>query len=117
MVLPSRFIKPIHPKTQIAPEAAAIRKVITAGWWGQPKVHGHRAQIHVPADDQPCLVYNRQGQLHREVLSASLEAELKRVLRPSQDWNTIDAEWLKPKNKIFVFDFLKHATVKRFRGL
>lgn len=107
MVLPSRFIRPIHPKTQIAPEEAAIKRVIEAGWWAQPKIHGHRAQIHIPADGGPCLVYNRQGQLHKEVLTPALEAELRRVFLPTSDWNTIDAEWMKPEQKIYVFDFLK----------
>lgn len=107
MVLPSRFIKPIHPKTEISPNEAAIKKVIAAGWWGQPKIHGHRAQIHISCDE-PCLVYNRQGNLHKESLSQELEAELRRIFAPQKDWTVIDAEWLKPAKKIFVFDVLKH---------
>lgn len=108
MVLPSRFIRPIHPKTAIAPEETAIKKVIASGWWGQPKIHGHRAQIHIPADTSPCLAYNRQGQLHKEQLSPVMQAELKRIFAPAKDWNVIDAEWMKPEGKIYVFDFLKH---------
>ncbi len=107
MVLPSRFIKPIHPKTMIAPEETTIRKVVAAGWWGQPKIHGHRAQIHIPSDKNPCLVYNRHGRLHREVLSEPMEAELRRVFSPKEDWNILDAEWLKPNSMIYIFDFLK----------
>ncbi len=107
MTLPSRFIRPVHPKTQIAPVESAIKKVIDAGWWGQPKINGHRAQIHIPADARPCLVYNRQGQLHKEQLTVGLEAELRRLFSPTKDWNTIDAEWMKSDQKIFVFDFLK----------
>ena len=106
---PSPFIKPMHPKTMIAPERNAIQKVIAAGWWGQPKVHGHRAQIHIPADKSlECKVYNRQGRLHKERLSSGLESELRRIFTPKKDWNCIDAEWLKPQEKIFVFDFLKY---------
>ncbi len=103
----SRFIKPIHPKTMIAPEEAAISKVIAAGWWGQPKVHGHRAQIHIPAGQGRILVYNRQGQIHKEILSVELEQELRRLFTPEKDWTVIDAEWMKPEKKIYVFDFLK----------
>lgn len=108
MVLPSRFIRPIHPKTQIAPEEPAIRKVMALGWWGQPKIHGHRAQIHIPSDHSPCIVYNRQGNIHKERLTAAMESELKRIFAPKSDWNVIDAEWMKPEEKIYVFDFLKH---------
>lgn len=108
MVLPSRFIKPIHPKTMIAPEETAIKKVMAAGWWGQPKIHGHRAQIHIPSDGSPCLVYNRHGKLHREKLTPAMDSELHRIFGPSKDWNVIDAEWMKPEEKVFVFDFLKH---------
>lgn len=107
MTLPSRFIKPIHPKTMIAPTKDSISKVIASGWWGQPKVHGHRAQIHIPSGNSPCLIYNRKGQLHKEVLPEAIADELKRIFRPAKDWNVIDAEWLKPKQTIFVFDFLK----------
>ena len=108
MVLPSRFIKPIHPKTAIAPDEAAIKKVMAAGWWGQPKIHGHRAQIHIPSDGSSCFVYNRQGNIHKEKLSTVMQSELKRIFAPKTEWNVIDAEWMKPEGKIYVFDFLKH---------
>jgi len=107
MVTSSRFIKPIHPKTNISPTAPMIRKVIASGWWAQPKVAGHRAQIHIPSDESSCLVYNRQGNLHKETLTPSMEAELKRIFKPEQGWNVIDAEWLKSEKSLFVFDFLK----------
>jgi ATP-dependent DNA ligase len=91
----------------IAPEESAIRRVMSAGWWGQPKIHGHRAQIHIPADGSPCLAFNRQGRLHKEQLPASVEVELKRIFGPAHGWNTIDTEWIKSEQKIYVFDFLK----------
>src|SRR5258708_4611846 len=41
----SVFIKAMHPKTEIQPSLAAIGKILKAGWVGQMKIHGHRAQI------------------------------------------------------------------------
>ncbi len=108
ITMASRFIKPIHPKTMIAPEEGMIRKVMASGWWGQPKIHGHRAQIHIPSDDSPCLAFNRHGKFHKESLPAEIQDELRRVFRPSSDWNVIDAEWIKPQKMLYVFDFLKH---------
>lgn len=100
-----RFIKPMHPKSEVSPEEGAIKKVLRAGWWGQPKIHGHRAQIHLSRDS--CFVYTRKGHLHKETLTPKIESELHRLFAPKEDWNVIDAEWLKPEQKIYVFDFLK----------
>ena len=36
-----------------------------------------------------------------------MTSELRRLFQPKADWNTIDAEWLKPEGQLFVFDFLK----------
>jgi ATP-dependent DNA ligase len=105
---PSLFIRPIHPKTEIRPTPEAIRKVLAAGWVGQLKIHGHRAQIHIPADPkEEILAYNRQGQLHKKEIPSSIQTELRRVFAPASAWNVIDSEWLKPEDKIYVFDFLK----------
>lgn len=105
---PSSFIRPIHPKTEIRPIPEAMSKFLAAGWVAQLKIHGHRAQIHIPAAPQERIaVYNRQGQPHKKELPALMESELRRVFGPKSGWNTIDAEWLKNENRLFVFDFLK----------
>ncbi len=104
--LPSRFIRPIHPKTSIAPDA--IGRVVAAGWWGQPKIHGHRAQIHLPAEaDQRPLVYNREGRLHKEPFPDYAAAELRRLFPERTDWIVLDSEWRKTEGKITFLTFLK----------
>jgi hypothetical protein len=105
---PSVFIRAMHPKTEIRPDTLVIRRILQSGWVGQIKIHGHRAQIHISADpDEPILVYNRQGQLHKQELSPKMEKELRRIFAPEREWTVLDAEWLKPEQKIFVFDVLK----------
>ena len=47
------------------------------------------------------------GQELRQGLEEAMVAELRRVFTPSIDWNVIDAEWLKPEEKLYVFDLLK----------
>ena len=105
---PSLFIRAMHPKTEISPDPAALRRLLDSGWVGQLKIHGHRAQIHISSDPQtPVIVYNRQGQRHAKELTPSMAKEIRRLFQPREGWNVIDAEWLKPEEKIFVFDFLK----------
>jgi ATP-dependent DNA ligase len=107
-LMASRFIRAPHPKSEIRPQAAAIQKVLDAGWVGQLKIHGHRVQLHIPADpDGEILAYTRQGSSHKKLLSVSITRELRRLLTPKEDWNVIEGEWLKPKDKIYLFDFLK----------
>jgi ATP-dependent DNA ligase len=107
-LLPSNYIRAMHPKTEIRPTPEAIRKILSAGWVGQPKIHGHRAQLHVPADDgMPVLAYTRQARPHKKLLPEAMVSELRRLFSPRKDWNVIDAEWLKPEGKLCVFDFLK----------
>jgi hypothetical protein len=104
----SAFIRPMHPKTEIRADRAAMEKVLNAGWVGQLKIHGHRAQIHISSNlEIEPLAYNRQGQLHKLDLSKDIIKELRRLFLPSQGWNVIDAEWLKPEGKLFVFDYIK----------
>ncbi|WP_141733543.1 hypothetical protein [Oligoflexus tunisiensis] len=101
-------IRPIHPKTEIAPTRDAIQRILERGWWGQVKIHGHRAQIHIPSQDRDeIVVFNRQGQPHRKVLPQDVSSEVLRIFRPQSGWNVIDAEWLKSEDRLFVFDFLK----------
>ena len=107
-VAPSAFIKAMHPKTEILPSSEAIARILQNGWMGQLKIHGHRAQIHIPSESTESLIaYTRQGKRHSLGLSPSMIEELCRVLRPKQGWNVVDAEWLKGEEKLFLFDFLK----------
>lgn len=104
----SAFIKAMHPKTEISPTLPAVTKILAAGWAGQMKIHGHRAQIHISSDpNQDVLAYNRQGQLHKMLLPEKIAKELRRILNPTEGWTVIDSEWIKPKNKLFIFDILK----------
>ena len=82
----SVFIRATHPKAEIRPDASAIQKILTAGWVGQLKIHGQRHKLAIPA---------------------AMVKELQRLFTPKSGWNVIDAEWLKPEKKLFVFDFLK----------
>lgn len=85
-----------------------MRRVLDSGWAGQLKVHGHRAQIHVPASSsQKILVFNRQGNPHKKALPAAAALELRRLFQPAKGWNVVDGEWLKEKDHFFIFDFLK----------
>ena len=107
-VAASQFIKSMHPKAEIQGNAEAITRVLSAGWVGQLKIHGHRAQIHISADaDEKLIAYTRQGSPHKKLLPKEVAIELRRVFAPTTGWNVIDAEWLKDENKLFVFDFIK----------
>lgn len=98
----------MHPKTEISASLASIEKILKAGWAGQMKIHGHRAQIHLSADEnaEP-IAYNRQGRQHKKLLPAEIAAELRRILDLKSGWTVIDCEWLKPKGQLFLFDILK----------
>jgi ATP-dependent DNA ligase len=104
----SRFIKAMHPKTAIPPTRDAVKRILERGWWGQVKINGHRAQVHVPADEAlDVVVYTRQGGAHKKALPPALAAELRRLFTPTDGWNVVDAEWDKPEDKLYVFDMLK----------
>jgi len=104
----SAFIRAAHPKKGIRPDPEAIRRVLEAGWAGQLKIHGHRCQLHVPSDpNQKIMAYNRQGRTHRKAVTPAMEREIRRLFTPERGWNVLDAEWLKPEDKLFVFDFLR----------
>jgi ATP-dependent DNA ligase len=107
----------MHPKTEIRSDAAAIARILQAGWVGQQKIHGHRAQIHIPAEtDRELIAYTRQGKQHTRALPAPLIKELRRLFTPSKGWNTIDAEWVKAIDYLYVFDLLKQED-EVLRGL
>lgn len=105
---PSPFIRAMHPKSAIRPQPEAIQRILAKGWVGQLKIHGHRAQIHIPAEEnKPLIAYTRQGRRHKLALAPKIASELRRVFGPDKGWNVLDTEWLKPAEKIFVFDILK----------
>ncbi|MGE4133769.1 MAG: hypothetical protein AB7F86_19180 [Bdellovibrionales bacterium] len=104
----SVFIRAMHPKTEISPSLAAVEKILKAGWGGQLKIHGHRAQIHLCADaSKETVVYNRQGQPHKLKFPDTMELELRRLLTFKEGWTVLDAEWLKPEGRLYLFDVLK----------
>ncbi len=108
MALPSPFIKAMHPKSEIRPRPESIQRILAKGWVAQLKIHGHRVQLHVPADNSlPVIAYTRQGKLHGKPLTPNMISEIRRVFAPDEGWNILDAEWLKPEGMIYVFDFLK----------
>jgi len=105
---PSLFIRAMHPKTEIRPDRATIKRVLDAQWCGQLKIHGHRVQFHVPAEPTlDIFAYTRQGTLHKKPIPAPLATELRRLFAPPSGWNVVDGEWLKAEDRVFVFDFLK----------
>jgi hypothetical protein len=108
LVARSIFIKAMHPKTEISPTQASVEKILKAGWLGQMKIHGHRAQIHLSANpkDDP-IAYNRQGRPHKMLLPIEITQELRRIFNLESGWTVIDSEWLKPEGKLFLFDILK----------
>lgn len=104
----SVYIRAMHPKTEISATLPAVEKILRAGWVGQIKMHGHRAQVHLNANDAIApIVYNRQGRPHKMLLPKEIVAELRRVLTLSEGWTVVDAEWLKPEGKMYLFDVLK----------
>lgn len=108
MRTPTRFIRTGHPKNEIKPDPTAIRRILDEGWWGQCKVHGHRAQIHISSSEKDqCLVFTRHGTLHAKELEPEIVAELRRILNPEKGWTVVEAEWLKPEKKLFLFDCIR----------
>lgn len=104
----STYIKAMHPKTEISSKPESLKKILAAGWVGQIKIHGHRAQIHLYEDEsEETLTYNRQGRLHKKLLPDEIVLELRRLLNLKNGWTVLDCEWLKPENKLFIFDILK----------
>lgn len=104
----SIYIKAMHPKTEILPTLASVEKILKAGWVGQIKIHGHRGQIHLPADPElEAIAYNRQGRPHKKLLPPEIIEELRRIFKLESDWTVLDTEWLKPEGKLFLFDILK----------
>jgi ATP-dependent DNA ligase len=108
LVPPSVFLRAMHPKTEISPTPAAVEKILRSGWVGQIKIHGHRAQIHLPADaKQEMIAYNRQGRRHAKLLPPNIVKELRRLFDVQEGWTVLDCEWVKPEDKLYIFDILK----------
>jgi hypothetical protein len=100
----SRFIKTYHPRTHILPTAEMVATTLKRGWCGQVKMKGHRIQAHILPDGK-IVSYTRQGQRHTTPLSRELQKEL-RAMAEAQIL-TLEGEWLKGLNKIFLFDVLQ----------
>ncbi len=102
-----RFLRPMHPKAAIRANREAITKILAAGWVGQLKIHGHRAQIHIPSDrSQGVVAYTRHGKRHSTPMPEGMISELFRIFSPLKGWNVIDAEWVKENKKLYVFDLI-----------
>ena len=109
----SRYIAAPHPKAEVRPDRQSVERILARGWVGQLKIHGHRAQIHLNADeDQPVLVYTRQGVPHKLEMQPEIVSELRRIFNPQSGWTALDAEWLKPEKQLYVFDVLKKDGVE-----
>src|SRR4051812_33976707 len=92
----SPYIRAMHPKSEILPRPELIRRILDSGWVGQLKIHGHRAQIHLSANEKDAVVvYNRQGKPHKKALDPKIIVELRRIFGPKRGWTVLDAEWLK----------------------
>lgn len=104
-----RFVRAMHPKRDVRPEPATLRMILSQGWWGQTKIHGHRAQVHISHElALPPIVYTRHGTRHRRPLSELMAKELRRIFGPSEGWTVLDAEWCKEEDRLYVFDVLRH---------
>ena len=104
----AQFIRPIHPKTEIRPQADVIARILKSGWVGQTKIDGHRAQVHIHADASiKPVAFNRQGQEHKKVFPDALATELRRILPINSGWTVIDCEWLKATDHLYLFDIIK----------
>jgi ATP-dependent DNA ligase len=102
----SPFIRAMHPKTEVRPHPEVVQRILSSGWIGQLKVHGHRAQLHVSSEGV-VIAYTRMGKIHTKILPDPMLSEIRRLFHPKSGWNVIDSEWVKSENKLYVFDFLK----------
>lgn len=100
-----RFIPSQHPKHSVRPTLDQVRELLRLGWVGQPKIYGHRLQVHVSPEGELCE-FTRHGTRHTKQLSSELKASLKAYADKTGS-NVFDAEWVKPLNQIFLFDILR----------
>jgi len=101
----SRFIQSQHPKHSIAPEFDQVRSILKLGWIAQPKLNGHRLQIHItPERELTC--YTRKGTLHTKNLSTELKISFESYANP-EGHLCLEGEWLKDLNEVHLFDVLR----------
>lgn len=106
-IMPSAFVRGPHPTASLPPEAALIKKFLTRGWIAQKKMNGARIQIHVPANPAlPLVYYTRQGTVHTKAMNLDMEALLRTLLAPAENWNIVEGEWIRATGRIFLFDTL-----------
>jgi len=100
------FIKPQHPKSTLLPEPYAIRRVLSRGWIGQPKINGARLQIHI-SETGGTVRYTRQGTEHTKQMPEFLIEHLLVGFKIKGGDTVLDCEWERFKDKIHLFDLLK----------
>ena len=98
-----KFLRPQHPKGMLAPRLDAVERMIAAGLYGQRKVHGHRAQIHIEPDGN-VVAFTRQGHLHTSALPEKVVAFLATCADSAPI--VLDGEWQKHEGRIYLFDVL-----------
>ena len=101
-----RFIKPQHPKSTVLPDPYAIRRVLSRGWVGQPKINGARLQMHISSNGEVAC-YTRQGSLHTVKMPEFLIEHLLVGFKIKGGVTVIDCEWERFKDRIHLFDILK----------
>ena len=98
----TRFLTPQHPKTSLAPTEKTVARYLADGWWGQRKVNGRRAQVHV--EGELVQLWTRQGTVHTTVATEQLRDELRRYVG-GRTYTVLDGEWL--QGKLYLFDILR----------
>lgn len=99
------FIQSQHPKNSIASTPEQFRDLLKMGWIAQPKMNGHRMQIHIGPKGQ-LVCYTRKGQLHTAPLTTELESSFQSYV-DKEGWIVFEGEWIKYLNQIFLFDILR----------
>ena len=103
---PPEFLRAPRPKTSAEPTRQSIQLFLQRGWWAQPKMRGHSAQIHLQSDGFKAA-YTHNGAVPKTPVPKEVTDALH-VLFPSLEGPTIVlADWAKSRNTLFLFDVLK----------
>ena len=101
-----KFLTPQHPKTSVAPTERAVVGYMDSGWWGQRKIDGRRAQIHV--EGGKVELWTRQGTRHTWEVPEQVKVELRRYCGDRR-YTVLDGEWA--DGRIYLFDILRDDQV------
>ena len=104
--IPQGFIRSPHPKTSVEPSRTSIDMFLSRGWWAQHKIDGHSAQMHM-GEKGLIAAYTRQGTLHTKKVSTEIAEALHALFPSLEGESVIMGEWVKPQNRLFLFDVLK----------